>query len=123
MMDEEGADAAGTDSAAAARYLLDRGHLYTVIDAAIKGERTRLQPRLLPPPPFAGKGCKFGKTASLTSGCLLHLPGASVITPGLQPHAWHAGHRISPGPLSLGKTGREMPRGLPCLEEGWKAEQ
>lgn len=122
-MDEEGADAAGTVSANAAQYLLDRGHLYTVIDAAIKGERTWLQPRFLPTPPFTGKGRKFGKTASLTSGCLLHLPGAFAITPGLQPHAWHAGHSITSRPLSLGKIGWEMPRSLPCLEEGWKAEQ
>lgn len=41
-----GADTAGTVSANAARYLPERGHLSTLIDAAIKGER----PWLLPPP-------------------------------------------------------------------------
>lgn len=100
-------DTASTISANAARYLLERGHLYTVIDAAIKGER----PWILPPPPFAGKGCKFGKTASLTFGCLLYLPGASATTPAaaaLHRARWPR-HDLSP--LRTGKTVWEMLRG------------
>lgn len=72
--------------------------------------------RLPPPPPFTGKGCKFGKTASLTSGCLLYLPGASTFTPAA------AALRRARAPSPLGKTGWEMLRGLPYLEESWEAE-